>query len=96
MTEYEFSPRRLAFHHGVPTRLRLVNNGTEIHDFTAPDFIKTIDLRDPTVVGSSGIGIPVNPYQLKDVDFIARTPGDFGLMCADHDWAGMKAEILVQ
>jgi uncharacterized cupredoxin-like copper-binding protein len=96
MTDYEFTPRRLAFHHGVPTRLHLVNDGAEIHDFTAPDFFKTIDLRDPSVMRSSGIGIPVEPHQQKDVQFIARMPGHFGLICADHDWAGMTADILVE
>jgi hypothetical protein len=96
MTEYEFTPRRLIFRHGVPTRLRLVDKGTEIHDFTAPDFFKTIDLRDPRVMGSSGTGIPVDPHQQKDVDFVARLPGHFGLLCADHDWAGMTADILVE
>lgn len=96
MTDYEFTPRHLAFRYGVPTRLHLVNNGTEIHDFTAPDFFKTIDLRDPSVMRSSGIGIPIDPHQRKDVEFIARMPGHFGLICADHDWAGMTADILVE
>lgn len=96
MTDYEFTPRRLVFRHGVPTRLHVVNDGTAIHDFTAPDFFKTIDLRDPGVMGSSGIGIPVNPHQQKDVEFIARMRGHFGLICADHDWAGMTADILVE
>ncbi len=96
MTDYEFTPPRLVFRHGVPTRLHLVNNGNEIHDFTAADFFKMIDLRDPSVMGSSGIGISVNPHQQKDVEFIARVPGNFGLICADHDWAGMTADIFVE
>jgi hypothetical protein len=72
-----------------------VNDGTEIHDSTAPDYFKTIDLKDPRVVGSSGIGIPVNPHEQKDVEFVAHMPSHFGLICADHDWAGMTADILV-
>lgn len=96
MTNYEFSPRRLIFHHEIPTRLRLVNKGTEIYDFTAPDFFKTIILRDPGLMRSSSVGIPVDPHQQVDVDFIARKPGHFGLICADHDWAGMTADILVE
>lgn len=96
MTEYAFTPRPLVLHVGVPTRLRLVNRGTEIHDFTAPDFLKSVDLRDPALIGSSGVGITVEPRQEKDVYLIARLPGRFGLICADHDWAGMTAEILVK
>jgi plastocyanin len=96
MADYDFSPQRLVFRIGVPTRLRLVNNGSQIHDFTTPDFFKTIDLRDPGVMGSSGIGISVNPHDHKDVEFIARLSGQFGLICADHDWAGMRADIFVK
>jgi hypothetical protein len=47
-------------------------------------------------MGSSGIGIAVEPHQKKDVDLIARLPGDFDLICADHDWAGMTADIFVE
>jgi uncharacterized cupredoxin-like copper-binding protein len=96
MSEYKFIPDRLTFRHDMPTRLHLVNNGTEIHDFTAGDFFKTVDLRDPNLIGSSGIGITVEPQQQKDVDLIARLPGHFGLICADHDWAGMTANINVK
>ena len=96
MTEYKFSPQRIMFRQGVPTRLHLVNEGREIHDFTAADFLMTVDMRDPSVIASSGIGITVEPHQQKDVYFIARLPGHFGLICADHDWAGMTADILVE
>jgi plastocyanin len=96
MTEYEFNPDRLTFRHGIPTRLRLVNNSASIHDFTAPDFFKTVDFRDPGVIGPSGIGIAVEPHRQKEVDLIARLPGQFGLICADHDWTGMTANISVQ
>jgi plastocyanin len=96
MTAYTFIPHRLTIRLGVPTRLRLVNDSVEIHDFTAPDFFKTIDVRDQRVFGSSGIGIQVDPKEQKDVEFVARVPGHFGLICADHDWAGMTADIVVK
>ena len=96
MADYAFSPPRVTFHHGVPTRLHLVNTSADIHDFTAPDFFKTVDFRDPSVVGSSGVGIVVAPHQQRDIDLIARLPGHYGLTCADHDWAGMTADIVVE
>jgi plastocyanin len=96
MTEYAFSPPHVTVRHGVPTRLHLVNNGTEIHDFTAPDFFKAVDLRDTDVIASSGVGIAVEPHQHKDVDFVVRLPGRFRLTCADHDWAGMTGDIVVE
>jgi plastocyanin len=96
MADYAFSPRRVTFHYGVPTRLRLVNTSADIHDFTAPNFFQTVDLRDPTSMGSSGVGIVVEPHQQRDIDLIARRRGDFALICADHDWAGMTASIVVE
>jgi uncharacterized cupredoxin-like copper-binding protein len=96
MADYAFSPQRVVFHHGVPTRLHLVNTSADIHDFTAPDFFQTVDFRDPSVVGSSGVGIVVAPHQQRDIDLIARRAGHYGLICADHDWAGMTANIIVE
>jgi hypothetical protein len=75
---------------------RSAKRGTTCVSVSRSRLYGNVGVVDVVMVGSSGIGIPVNPHQQKDVDFIARTPGDFGLMCADHDWAGMKAEILVQ
>ncbi len=57
MDDYEFVPERLTFQRGVPARLHLVNRSGSIHDFTAADFFKTVDLRDPGVIGASGIGV---------------------------------------
>lgn len=96
MADYAFSPRRVSFHYGVPTRLRLINTSADIHDFTAPDFFQTVDLRDPASMGSSGVGIVVEPHQQRDVDLVARRRGEFVLICADHDWAGMTANIVVE
>jgi len=64
--------------------------------FTAAEFFKTVDLRHPSVMGSCGISITVEPHQEKDVELIARLPRHFGLICAHHDWAGMSADIFPQ
>ena len=96
MSDYEFVPDRLTLRPDIPTRLHLVNRSGSIHDFTAADFFKTVDLRDPGVIGASGVGVTVEPHQGKNVDLVPRLRGHFGLTCADHDWAGMKAEIFVE
>ena len=96
MDDYEFVPKRLVLLHDVPTRLHLVNHSGSMHDFTAPHFFKAVDLRSPAVIGASGMGIPVEPHQQKDVDLVPRLQGNFSLLCADHDWAGMTADILVE
>ena len=95
MTEYQFIPDHLAFRRGVLYRLSLVNQGKEIHEFTAPSFIAAIDLRNPAALGPYTNQFAVDPGKQKDVYFVARQPGRYPLTCADHDWAGMTGEIVV-
>ncbi len=96
MVNYEFVPDRLSFRRGVPYRLHLENHGSEIHDFSAPEFFKAIELRNPEVLGPYATRIVVRPNEAKDMDFIATRAGSYELTCADHDWAGMTARITVE
>jgi uncharacterized cupredoxin-like copper-binding protein len=95
MTEYSFEPDHLSFRRGVPYRLHLQNTGSEIHDFSAPDFFRTISLRDTTALGSYGTSIVLKPGEQTNIDFVAPRPGTYELKCADHDWAGMTGMISV-
>src|SRR5260370_564584 len=96
MVNYEFIPDRLSFRRGVPYRLHLENHGPEIHDFSAPEFFKAIELKNPELLGPYATRIVVRPNEAKDVDFIATRAGSYELICADHDWAGMTGRIIVE
>lgn len=89
-------PDRLAFRRGVAYRLHLENKGVEQHEFTAPEFLKSVEIENPEAVGPYGNEIVVAPGQQKDLLFLARQPGTFKLICSDHDWAGMVGEITVE
>jgi len=95
MKEYMFLPDHLTFRRGVLYRLHLVNQGKEIHEFTAPEFIAAIDLRNPEALGPYTNQFSVDPGQTKDVYFVPRKAGRYSLICADHDWAGMTGQIVV-
>jgi plastocyanin len=95
MLEYEFVPDQLRFRHGVPYQLHLINAGKEGHDFTAPDFFNAVDVRDADALGAGKNSIYVKPGETADIYFIADKAGLFAPRCADHDWAGMKATIIV-
>ena len=94
MVDYAFVPDQLHFRRGVPYQLHLVNAGKEGHDFTAPDFFKSVELKNADVLGGKS-SIYVNPGETADIYFIADQAGLFAPRCADHDWAGMKATIIV-
>jgi uncharacterized cupredoxin-like copper-binding protein len=96
MVNYRFVPDHLIFRRSVPYRLHLRNDGTEIHDFSAPQFFQAVELENPEVLNPYGDRVVVAPHQEKDVYFTATRPGTYALRCADHDWAGMKGEITVE
>ena len=95
LVEYEFVPNELRFQRDVPYQLHLVNAGREGHDFTAGDFFKSVDVRNVDALSEDKASIFLNPGQTADIYFIARNVGLFAPRCADHDWAGMKATIIV-
>jgi uncharacterized cupredoxin-like copper-binding protein len=94
-TEYGFAPNRLALRAGTPYRLRLENEGKETHEFTAPGFLQNAEIRNPAAVNAERTEIVVQPGEQKDVFLVPRR-GRYPLTCADHDWAGMTGEIVVE
>ena len=95
-TEYGFAPNRLTFRVGSPYRLHLANRGKELHEFTAPAFLKTVEIVNPEALNPEGTEIVLNPGEEKNLYFVPRQAGRFPFICADHDWAGMTGEILVE
>jgi uncharacterized cupredoxin-like copper-binding protein len=96
LKEYEFVPSRLVFRHGVEYRLQLKNVGKEMHEFTAPEFLKAIRIESPGIVNREGNEIDLPPGADKDLVFVAPRVGRYRLTCADHDWAGMVGSITVK
>lgn len=95
-TEYRFIPSDLKFRRGVPYRLHLENVGKETHEFDAPEFFRAVQIKNPEVLTHEGKEVLLQPHDIKDVYFIAPTPGHFPLACLDHDWEGMTGTITVE
>jgi len=95
-SEYEFSPKRLVFKRGVAYRLHIDNRGGDMHEFTAPEFFKTAEIREPSVLNPDKTEVEVSPGKSKDLEFVAQRAGRYELRCSDHDWAGMMGEITVE
>ena len=95
MLDYKFVPNHLTFQHGIRYRLHMENHGKETHEFTAPDFLQQSEIRDPSAVNADRTEILVQPGEQKDVYLVPRR-GRYPLRCADHDWAGMTGEIVVE
>jgi uncharacterized cupredoxin-like copper-binding protein len=95
MIDYEFVPSELRFRHGLPYRLHLRNAGHDGHDFTAPAFFASVTLKESAALNERRTSVFLAPGQQTDIYFVAATPGVFDLRCADHDWDGMTAKIIV-
>jgi uncharacterized cupredoxin-like copper-binding protein len=96
LVDDQFVPDKLVFRAGVLYRMRLENRGKEMHEFTAPEFLKTVDVKNPEVLEQAGNEVLVQPGKAKDLLFVAKKPGRYPLLCADHDWDGMVGEITVE
>jgi plastocyanin len=96
MIDNKFVPDHLTFQHGTPYRLHLENRGKNLHEFTAPEFLATVTVRDPGALANGGKDIVVQPRGTTDIYLEPRKAGTYPLACADHDWDGMVGEIVVK
>jgi uncharacterized cupredoxin-like copper-binding protein len=95
-TDYTFDPNRLTLRLGTPYRLRIENRGEELHEFTAPAFLAAVDLRNSDALTPDRSEVVLEPGQQKDLLLVPRQAGRYPFICADHDWAGMTGEIVVE
>ena len=96
LVDDRFVPEKLTFRVGVPYRIHLENTGTEMHEFTAPEFFRTVTLRDPKALDVPLHEATLQPKTSRDIYLIPHIAGRYPLTCADHDWAGMTGEISVE
>ena len=95
-TEYGFDPNHLTFRVGTRYRLQFENRGKELHEFTAAGFLKAVEIANPEALNPDQTELVVQPGERKDLYFVPRQAGRYPLACADHDWAGMTGDIVVE
>ena len=95
-TESKFTPNKLSFRRGIPYRLHVENHGKEMHEFTAPEFFKSVALHNPEVLNADKVEAEIPPGQAKDIFLVPQRAGHYDLRCSDHDWAGMTGAIVVK
>jgi len=94
--EYAFQPNHLILRHDIAYRLHVENHGRELHELTAPNFFKAVELRNPEALNREQTEIVLQPNEQKDLYFVTLRPGHYDMWCADHDWAGMTGDITVE
>jgi uncharacterized cupredoxin-like copper-binding protein len=96
LSNFAFEPEHLRLKSGVPVRLRLVNDSSGAHDFSAPAFFAASSFPPGTPEPEDG-GIDVASHQTAEVNLIPRTPGTYRLRCTHflHGLFGMHGSIEV-
>ena len=95
MVDNRFEPDHITFQAGQPYELRLENRGNDMHEFTAPAFLKAATIRDRRLLANGGTDIVVQAGKSARIFLIAPAKGQYDLTCADHDWDGMVGSISV-
>ena len=97
MVDDRFVPDKFVFRRGVPYRLHMENAGADIHEFTAPEFLKAITIRNPEVLERTRQDeVALQPNEQKDLYFVPQKPGSYKLTCANHDWDNMVGSITIE
>lgn len=97
MIDDRFIPDKFVFERGIAYRLHMDNTGADLHEFTAPEFLKAIAIRNPEVLERTRPDeVALQPKEQKDLYFVARIPGRYKLTCANHDWDNMVGEITIK
>jgi uncharacterized cupredoxin-like copper-binding protein len=101
LDDYAFRPERLELRRGQPVRLRMVNEGSRAHDFTAPAFFRSVAIRPgdplgtPLLVAGGSVDVPAG--ETREVALLPLSAGEYELTCVRplHAVLGMTGRILV-
>ena len=94
LADFSFSPDRITLHAGAPVRLRLVNQSTGGHDFSAPKFFAASSFPAGSTAPTDG-GVEVGPKRAVEVALTPQTAGTYPVTCTHflHSLFGMTATI---
>ena len=96
MTDFAYSPKQVTLPSGQPVRLILVNNGTDLHDFSSPGFFAAASYRPGGTMPRGG-KVAVEKDKTAEIDLVPGAPGQFPLECTEflHTLFGMTGTITV-
>jgi len=96
MTDFDFTPAKISLESQQPVKLTLVNDGTDVHDFSAPAFFAASALRQGST-GPAGGKVSLAKGKSAEIDLVPGPAGTYPLTCTEflHDMFGMTGSITV-
>jgi plastocyanin len=97
LTSFDYTPSTIRLRAGQPVVLRLVNDSSGGHNFSAPDFFAASAIRpqEQGLIYKGAIEVPKR--QSREIALVPRA-GTYKLRCTHtmHTMFGMKGEIVVE
>nr|WP_294529337.1 cupredoxin domain-containing protein [uncultured Rhodopila sp.] len=96
LSNFAFEPEVVRLKAGVPVRLRLVNESSGAHDFSAPAFFAA-SLFPPGTSAPADGDVDVAGHDTVEINLTPRTAGSYRLRCTHflHGLFGMHGSIEV-
>jgi plastocyanin len=96
LSNFDFTPSEIYLKAGVPYSLRIVNEASGGHDFTAPEFFGSARVAPDDVALVSNGQIDLKAGTFATVHLVPAA-GTYDLVCthAGHAFLGMKGKIVV-
>ncbi len=97
LSNLDIQPETIRLKAGEPVRLRLINNGTIPHGFSAGDFFAKSDIRPREKALVARGPIQVGPGDTREILLVPAT-GRYSASCSNfYHWiVGMRARIIVE
>jgi plastocyanin len=96
LSSFAFDPDHLRLKAGMPVRLRLVNESSGGHDFSAPGFFAASSILPGSLAPPNG-DVTVGSHQTVEIAVVPHTLGRYPLKCTHflHSFFGMHGTIEV-
>ena len=96
LANFKFTPATIHLHAGQPVVLHLVNTAGGGHDFSAPKFFASANVRPQDRAAIDQGSVEVGSHQSRDIALVP-TAGHYKLKCSHtmHKMFGMSGEIVV-
>jgi uncharacterized cupredoxin-like copper-binding protein len=96
LSDFDFVPGDLTFAAAQPVKLVLVNDGSGVHDFSAPAFFAAASLRQGSAAPAGG-KVSVAKSRSTEIDLVPGAAAEYPLTCTEflHDMLGMTGTITV-
>lgn len=97
LSSFDIQPQQMQFKAGEPVRLRLINNSTIPHSFSAGDFFSSGEVRPREKKLVSGGRVEVAPGETRELLIVPKA-GRYSARCSNlfHRVMGMSARIVVE